>query len=68
VTVEQTSKKYKTAQLFGVFLILFGVVSWLYQGYAYGGGYRRSVLPTLMFGCGFCLYLYGRFAAWWNNG
>lgn len=59
VTIQQTSKKYKTEQIVAVIFICFGVVACSVQS------------PTgsaLLWTIGVVLYFHSRFGSWWNNG
>ncbi len=58
VTIEQTSKPYKGAQVVGVVLIFAGLI-----GTAWSLG-----LGGLVACAGFCVWISARMGAWWANG
>jgi hypothetical protein len=65
VTVEQTSKKYKKAQVLSVAMLVTATLLLVSSG---GVGTAQVGLGTVMFLAGLVVYLYSRVGAWWNNG
>lgn len=60
VTTQQTSKKFKIAQLAAVAMICLGVVSCVAKAQPAASGFFWMT--------GFALYVYARAGAWWRNG
>ena len=60
VTIQQTSKRYKAAQLAGVVAMCMGTVSCVAQA--------QPVVNGLFWIAGCLLFGYARIGAWWKNG
>lgn len=59
MTIQATSKQYKSMQLLGVLLVLVGVVAGIAEAPVFG--VTTGVL-------GLALYIGGRIGGWWANG
>ena len=60
VTIQQTSKRYKAAQLAGVVFMCVGTVSCVSNS--------QPMIHTVLWPIGICFFAYARIGAWWKNG
>ena len=60
VTIEQTGKKWKFLQLFGVIFLLIGIIGIFQDG--------PVAIFTLLSAVGLFSYIFGRFGSWWYHG
>ena len=63
VTIQQTGRRYKAAQLAGVILALAGVIALTTAPHTIVG-----VLGVIVLLAGFGLFIYARIGAWWRHG
>jgi len=60
VTIQQTSKKFKIAQIIAVALMCMGMVSCVAKA--------QPVVNGVFWVLGIAFYVYARAGAWWRNG
>lgn len=64
-TIQATSKKWKTMQLVGTLILIFGIVASCSADKSSGSS---SGWPAFVILAGLVVILYARFSAWWHHG